>query len=100
MDIISDISLAHGVTYRHGYNGKVRLCLMKLAHCYIYHTYLRTVAVGDDNRISVFNKVSYYFYRFLYVYHLFGKGIAQGVSSKGYNDFFHIFTSFNDNGVP
>ena len=90
LKVISDISLAHGSTYRHWGCCIVRMVLCKFIHCSVDHTNLRSITVCDSNLIACFDQISDTFGSAFNGYFLFWKCSSKCTVSQCNNDsFFH-----------
>ena len=61
LEIVSDIALAHGRTYRHRCSCIIFMTLSEFIHGSVDHPYLWSIAVGDRNLKSGFDQICDYF---------------------------------------
>src|SRR5699024_5046651 len=77
LDIITNVTLAHSGTYRHGNRSIVGVYLSKFIHGSMDHACLRSIAVGNDNISSGFYQINQDFCGSLQSGLLFRQGSAQ-----------------------
>ena len=86
LEVIADIALAHGAAF-----GKRHLCFNDAVGCavaqtQIDHADLRAVAVGNDQLMTLLNKLDDGFGGIANLCLLFFRRIAEGVSAQRYYD--------------
>ena len=88
LQVIADVSLAHGDTDRQRRVGLVRVFPAQGGHGVVDHADLRAVAVGDDDFTAFLDEVDDGFGCRLDGQHLFVQCISQGVAAEGNDDTF------------
>ena len=88
LQIIADVSLAHGYTDREGSVGLFRIFTAQRGHGIVNHSYLWAVSVGYDDFMPFFYEIGDGFGGDFYSGHLFRQGISQGIAAQGYDNSF------------
>ena len=96
LEVISDVTLAHGRADRHRSKSVIRMCFTEFIHCCVDHADLWSVTVGDDNTCAFFYKICNCFSSFSGSKFLFWKCCAKGfvTKSNNYGFFAHMDSSF------
>ena len=96
LQVISDITLAHGRADRYGCEGVIRVLLSEFVHSSMDHTHLWGITVGNNNLAISLYKICNSFCGAFYCVLLLGKGSTQRFVPEGNDNFFlaHDGSSF------
>ena len=91
LQIVADISLAHGNTHRQRCIGLTGVFAGQSSHGIIDHANLRTIAVRNNNFTAFLNQINDGAGSNLNSLHLFRKCISQSIAPKSNHDSFFLF---------